>query len=355
MSPKLRNGLLIALGIAVLVPLTSPRVRKMLSSSGDGGGARGDGRVPVSALVVRPGPARNTVHATGTILANEEVDLRSETSGRVVEIRFREGSRVERGQLLLKIDDAELQAQRLKVASQVKLAEDKEHRRRQLLERQNISPEDYEVTLNELRAVQAELQLMDARIAKTEIRAPFDGMIGLRYVSEGAYVTPTTRIVTLQNVRSVKIDFSVPEKYSSVVRPGQPIEFRVAGSDRLFPGEIYAVEPKIDAGTRNVLLRATAPNASGAIAPGGFAEVDLVLESFDDALMVPTQSLVPDLEGQKVFVAKNGVVEVRRVTTGIRTEATVQILSGLRPGDTLLTSGILQVIPGTRVQLGEVR
>lgn len=355
MTPKFRKILLIALALAFLVPLTSPRVRRMLFPPGEAAGKREDNRLPVTALVVRPGAARNAVHATGTVRANEEVELRSEISARVVEIRFREGSRVGRGELLLKLDDSELQAQRLKVVSQVKLAEDKERRRRLLLEKQNISPEDYEVTLNELRAVQAELQLMDARIAKTEIRAPFDGVIGLRSVSSGAYVTPATQIATLQNIRSVKVDFSVPEKYAPAIRTGQRIEFRVAGSDRLHTGEIYAVEPKVDTGTRNILLRATAPNAEGAIAPGGFAEVDLVLEDFADALMIPTPSLVPDMEGQKVFVARNGVVEVRRITTGIRTESDVQVLTGLGAGDTLLTSGILQVVPGMPVRLAEVR
>jgi membrane fusion protein (multidrug efflux system) len=153
----------------------------------------------------------------------------------------------------------------------------------------------------------------------------------------------------------VKVDFSVPEKYAPAVRAGQRIEFRVAGSDRLHTGQIDAVEPKVDTGTRNILIRARAPNTEGAIAPGGFAEVDLVLEDFAGALMIPTPSLVPDVEGQRVFVARNGVVEVRRITTGIRTESDVQVLTGLGAGDTVLTSGILQVVPGMPVRLTEVR
>jgi membrane fusion protein (multidrug efflux system) len=356
MKKKVRTGTIIIIALVILAFLGSPRLRQFLPWSGDSrASTERDPRLAVSAVVVRPQGVSNKVRATGTVLADEEVELRSEISGKVEKIHFSEGSRVRRGDLLIKIDDSELQAEREKFESQVNLAQDKERRRRLLYEKQNISPEDYEIVLNELNAIKAELQLVQARIQKTEIRAPFDGIIGLRYVSEGSYVSSTTRIASLQNVRRVKIDFSVPERYVRAVRKGQVILFKVAGHDEQFEGRIFAIEPKIDPATRSILLRAVSPNDRGLIVPGGFAELELVLETFPDALMVPTQALVPDDQGQKVYLYRGGVAEEARVETGLRTETEVQITSGIAEEDTVLTSGLLQVVSGTPLKLTEVR
>jgi membrane fusion protein (multidrug efflux system) len=356
MNKKYRSWILVSLAVLIVVGLTSPRVRQFIAGLGASSAAvQQDNRLPVSGIVVRPQEISSKVRATGTILADEEVELRSEIAGKVLEIHFAEGARVRKGELLVKVDDSELQAQRLKLDSQVKLAQDKERRRRQLYEKQNISSEDYETTLNELNAVKAELQLVEARIQKTELRAPFDGLIGLRYVSEGSYVSSTTRIASLQDVRRIKIDFSVPERYVNAVRKGQTVLFRVAGQDAQFEGKIFAVEPKIDPVTRSVLLRATAGNEKGTVVPGGFAEVELVLETFHDALLVPTQALVPDDLGQKVYLYRGGTASEARVNTGLRTEVSVQVISGIAPNDTVLVSGLLQVVPGTPLRLTEVR
>ncbi len=356
MKKNVRTGAIIIVAIVVLAFLGSPRLRQLLPWSGDPrAGAVRDPRLAVAAVVVKPQQVSNKVRATGTILADEEVELRSEISGKVEKIYFSEGTRVRRGDLLVKIDDSELQAQREKLESQVNLAQDKERRRRLLYEKQSISPEDYEIALNELNAIRAELQLVQARIQKTEIRAPFDGLIGLRYVSEGSYVSSTTRIASLQNVRKVKIDFSIPERYVRSVRKGQTVLFNVAGQDEKFEGKILAIEPKIDPATRSILLRAISANDRGLIVPGGFAEMELVLETFPDALMVPTQALVPDDQGQKVYLYRGGVAEEARVETGLRTETEVQVTSGIATQDTVLTSGLLQVVSGTPLKLTEVR
>ncbi|MBP1678309.1 MAG: hypothetical protein H6Q29_220, partial [Bacteroidetes bacterium] len=214
---------------------------------------------------------------------------------------------------------------------------------------------DYDVALNELNAIRGEVQLIQARILKTELRAPFDGIIGLRYVSEGSYVSPQTRIASLQRTSSLKIDFSVPERYAGIVKPGQTIYFHVAGSDERATGAIYAVEPKIDPSTRTVMIRARAANPEGKLAPGAFAEVELVLREIPDAVMIPSQALVPDIEGHKVYVVEGGVTGVRRVEIGLRTEKDVQIVNGLRAADTVITTGILQLVPGAPVRITEVR
>jgi len=354
MSKNLRTILLLLGAGAILVLLSSPRIRQLFSGAEESSQSV-EARLPVEALVVRPEALSNKVLTTGTILANEEVDLRSEVSGTIRKIAFSEGGRVRKGELLVKIDDSELRAQLKRLESERGLAADKERRRRELYSKQNISPEDYQVALNELNAVQAEVELYEARIAKTEIRAPFDGTVGLRFVSEGSYVTPAIRIARLQDARSVKVDFAVPERYAATITTGLTIRFHLSGTDEIFEGTVYAIEPKIDPATRSLLLRARAPNRRGRLVPGAFAEIELVVEDIADALMIPTQALVPDLEGQKIFLVEGGVAREQRVETGIRTETHVQITAGLAPLDTVITSGILQVAPGLPLDITEVR
>lgn len=356
MSSRVRTVLLILVGLIVLVGITSPRLRDLVFGSRTSAGeASGDTRLAVETVVIRPLKVQDRILATGSIIADEEVEIRSEISGKIVNIAFREGTRVRRGDLLVKIDDSELQAQAYKLDSQQKLAQDKESRRRQLRDKENISPEDYDVALNELNAIRGEVQLIQARILKTELRAPFDGIIGLRYVSEGSYVSPDTRIASLQRTSALKIDFSVPERYAGIVQPGQTVYFTVAGGEGRATGTIYAVEPKIDPSTRTVLIRARAPNPEGRLAPGAFAEVELILREIPEAIMIPTQALIPDLGGHKVFVVQGGVAAERRVEIGIRTEKDVQIVTGLQAADTVITTGILQVVSGAPVRVTEVR
>ncbi len=356
MKPRTRLVLLIVTAIVVVIILVSPRL-KLLSSGPGGGAGTGprDTRLPVKAVILRPEQLINTIRATGTILANEEVELRSEIAGKIQEIVFHEGSRVRKGDLLVRMNDDELRAQIKKLDSQKKLAEEKERRRRMLFEKQNISPEDYEIALNELNSIKAEIEYNTARLDKTALRAPFDGIIGLRYVSDGSYVSSTSRIATLQDVEKVKVDFAVPERYATQVKPGQTIRFTRTGSDEVFIGKIFAVEPKIDPQTRTLQVRALCANPGGRILPGAFVEVNLELERFEAALLVPSEAVIPELKGQKVFLYRGGRAEQSAVRTGLRTEDKVQILEGVQPGDTVLVTGILQVAPGLSLNLTEVK
>lgn len=355
MSKKSRNIIIATVGLILVVLVSSPRL-KLFSSDSEksAAGDSVDPTIPVTAFIVRPERISDKVLSSGTVLANEEVELKSEISGKIERILFREGSRVRKGDLLVKINDAELQAQLVKLESQVKLAEDIEQRRKVLFEKRSISPEDYERALNELNSIKAEIRLIKARIDKTEIKAPFDGIIGLRYVSEGSYVSSETKIAVLQDVTLVKVDFSIPEKYVNSVRKDQLIRFTVAGSDEAFAGKIYAIEPKIDPVTRTVQLRAISANRGGKIIPGAFAQVELVLQQLNNALMIPTEALVPELKGQKVFLYKYGYAQPLSVETGIRTETKIQITAGLQAEDTIITSGILQMAPGLPVRISEI-
>ncbi len=317
--------------------------------------AEQSGALAISGYVVKPTRLVDRVVATGTLRANEEVDLASETSGKVTQILFHEGRRVAEGDLLVKINDQEIVAQRERTLFRLKLAEQQVERQEALLEKGGVSKEEYDQTLNQLNVLRAELNLNEAQLAKTEVRAPFDGMLGLRHVSEGAFLGPQTRIATLQDISPIKIDFSLPEKYAGIVQQGSPIQFRVSGDDRMHDGEVYAIEPRIEENTRTLQIRATSPNRDQSLFPGAFAEVELVLNDYDDALAVPAIALVSELRGKKVFTVSNGIADEQLVITGIRTDSTVQVLSGLALGDTVLTSGLQLVRPGMPVHLQDVR
>ncbi len=288
------------------------------------------------------------------MLANEEVELKSEVSGRVTKILFKEGGFVKKGDLLVKINDSELQAQLEKAKYVLKLSEEKEYRQRNLLKREAISQEEYDSALNELNVNKAQVDLIKAQIDKTEIVAPFSGKIGLRHISIGSYITPTTIIASLQNIDPIKIEFSIPEKYAGSVEVGDKVNFNIVGSEETFTGKVYAIEPKIDNVTRTLSIRALCSNTSGKLLPGGYADVKLILKDISNALMVPTEAIIPILKGQKLFLYKNGVVTDPIVQTGIRTDTTVQITDGLAPYDTVITSGILQLRPGAPVKISKL-
>lgn len=313
-----------------------------------------DNRLGVRGVRVDSRPFSNRIFTTGSIIANEEVELRPEASGRITSLTLQEGRAVRKGQLLVKINDADLQAQLLRTNLQLELAMLREERQKALLANRAIAQEDYEVALNQVNTIKAEIELLKAQIEKTEIRAPFDGVIGLRNVSEGSYVTPSAIVATLQDYSRIKIDFSVPERYVSYVTVGDRISFTRQGSDRTYNGTVMAIEPRIDAATRTLLLRAEAQNPEGSIFPGSFVEIQFELRAIPNALMVPSEAVIPELGGSSLFVAENGIAKRRRIETGIRTETLVQIVSGISEGDTVLTTGILQLRENMPVRLTQL-
>lgn len=323
-------------------------------STGQGRSSSGNAPISVNVHLVEQEVFENKIFTTGTLLANESIDLRSEISGKIVELRLEEGKEVKEGEVLIKINDSELQARLEQAEYRIGLAEVREQRQKQLLERGGISQEDYDATLNELNVLKAEADLIKAQIEKTEILAPFDGIVGLRYVSNGSYISPTTEIANLQSINPIKIEFSVPERYAGVVENGDRVIFNVQGQDEDFEASIYAIEPRIETQTRTLRIRALADNVDGKLLPGAFANLELILEEIDNALMIPTISVIPELNGQKVFALKNGRVEEQQVQTGIRTASHVQITEGIAPGDTVLTTGLLQVRVGMEVRVDEV-
>jgi membrane fusion protein, multidrug efflux system len=336
-------------GILILVPflmLVSCKSKKPEPSG------QGSQKAPtVGGIVIQPRSLENRIMSTGTLIANEEVELHSEIPGRIVSINFTEGTFVNKGDVLVKIDDRELQANLKKLLIDEKQAKDDVYRKKRLLELQAVSQEEYDKIVNSLEVVQAELDLIRTQISKSEITAPFSGLIGLRQVSPGGYISTSTMITRLQQVEPIKIDFSVPEKYQELIKKGTKINFTVAGQTKPFEGTVYAIEPRIDPLTRNMLLRGVCPNPGGVLLAGAFAKVEIVLQNITDALVVPSEAVIPILNGEKVFVTEGGKIKSRDVREGIRTEREVQILSGLNPGDTVVTTGLLQVRDDMKVNV----
>jgi membrane fusion protein, multidrug efflux system len=310
--------------------------------------------LPVKAVVIQPKPLADIVVAAGTVLPDEQVEISSETSGRIVSLHFEEGTQVEKGDLLLTVNNADLLAQIERNKHQLTLAEEREQRQLSLLERQGISQQAYDQVYTELSTLNAEAALLQAQLEKTLIRAPFSGVLGLRQVSEGGYIMPGMKIVRLAKTSPVKIDFSVPERFASYLNKGDKISFTVDNQTGTYEATISAIEPVVDQQTRSIPMRAVYHNRNGQIVPGSFARVEIELQSLDDALQIPAQALVPEMGSSKVYVYKNGFVDQVIVTTGLRTESHIQVVSGIQTGDTIITTGILQMRAGLPVVISEI-
>jgi membrane fusion protein, multidrug efflux system len=305
----------------------------------------------VNGIVVTPRPLDNVVRSSGTVLASESVDLTAETAGRIDQILFKEGRHVKKDELLIKINDDDLQAQLQKTEFQIQLAQEQLGRQKQLFDINGISRQDYDIALNTVNTLKADRDNLIASIRKKEIRAPFDGVIGLRYISEGSYVSPATRIASIQKINPLKVDFAIPEKYADQVSVGDLVHFRTDETQRQFTGTLYALEPKIDPSTRTLQLRALCENKSEKILPGSYVEIELRLKQITDALMIPTQAIIPVLRGQTVIVKRNGVAATVPVKLGIRNPSEVQVVNGLTAGDTVITTGIMQLRDGMQVNV----
>jgi len=292
-----------------------------------------------------------SVRVTGTIIADESVNLSSEVSAKIDQILFQEGEKVKKGQLLVALNDDELIAELEKLKFTTKLNEDNEFRQRKLLEKEAISREEYEIALTTLNTSQSEIKLLETRRAKYKIYAPFSGRVGLREVSVGSYINPGSTIARVYSIDQVKIDFSVPGKYLKDINVGDQIQFSVEGYEEAFDGSIYALEPQIDPQSRSIKLRASSPNKENKLLPGQFVKINLILDRIENSIMVPNIALIPELNQIKVFVYVDGAVETRIVEPGIRTEEKVQIMNGLSPGDVIITTGLLQIRQGMKVNI----
>jgi membrane fusion protein (multidrug efflux system) len=305
----------------------------------------------VTGIVVRTETFDNVLSLSGSIEANEQVEIRSEVSGIVESINFKEGSTVAAGQLLFKVNDVELRAQLSQANTRESLAAENARRAKLLLQKEAISQEEYDVARAEYASTTAQSQLIKAQIAKTAVRAPFSGKIGLRSISKGTYITPVMPVANLVNTGKLKITFSIPEKYANQVKTNTVLKFGVSGSTEKYLATVYAIEPAVEVATRTLQVRAIAENKDGKLLPGTFANVELPLAVIKDAIVVPTQAVIPVQNGKKVFISDFGKAKEIMVETATRTDASLLILSGLKAGDTVITSGVMSLKNDTPVKV----
>lgn len=347
----MKRAIIIIVVIVVVALLALPKLGLFGNDKKQAGGPKGPGAVPVEVQLARPSSIEDKMLLGGSLKANEEIDLIAEVAGKVTGIYFKEGEPVKKGQLLLKINDDELRAAQGKLEVSLRLAKEMEQRQKALLNKGGISQQEYDIAVTELHSLEEEMNRVKAQIAKTAITAPFDGVIGLREVSEGSYVSPNTRIASLVSSDPVKLDFAIPEKYAAAITEGREVKFSVNGIDSPFVATVYAREPRIDIATRTLQVRAKAPNKEGKLLPGSFAHVELGFKPSPGSVTIPTEAIIPVLKGQKVFVVKNGKAQEQMIETGIRNETMVEVTQGLSAGDSVVVSGILQLKPNSKVMV----
>ncbi|RZK78893.1 MAG: efflux RND transporter periplasmic adaptor subunit [Pedobacter sp.] len=350
--------ILLALGLAYLIyhRITSNKKIEGSGQPGQGAGKSGAGSgLQVEGIVVETADFTNDLEITGTIEANESVTLRSEVAGLVTKINFQEGSNVTKGTLLVKINDRDIQAQLQEALTRQKLSSTNENRSKQLLEKGAISQEEYDTSLADFQSLQSQTQLIRAQLAKTSIYAPFSGKIGLRSISVGEYLTPTTVIANLSSVNPVKLSFSVPERYMGQIKTGSEVRFVTDGYSKTFIGKVFALEPGVNTQTRTLQIKALVPNGNNELLPGSFAKIKLALNTAKNAILIPNEAIIPVLKGKTVFVSRNGKAQQVPVEAGTRTAESIVITSGLKVGDTVLTTGAMAVKPDAAVKVSVVK
>lgn len=338
---------LAGLGINTFVPHENSDLKE---ASKDGKGKKGqDKALNVRAVVLGEQSLTDGIFVSGSLIPDEEVSLSFETSGKITGIFFKEGAHVAKGQLLAKINDAPLQAELRKKQAQLKLMNDRLYRAKALLAKEAVSKESFQEAEANLAALKAEIDGVKAQIEQTELRAPFSGTIGLRQISTGAFATTSTTVATLTKMSPLKVEFSVPERYAGTLVPGTPLTFTAEGDLTPRKAEVYASDSRVDPETRTYTIRALYANKDGKLVPGRYVNVNLTTRKYDRALAVPSEAIVSEMGIDKVFICKNGTAEPAEITKGLRTDAQVQVLRGLNIGDTVITSGTMQLRQGQKV------
>lgn len=309
----------------------------------------------VEAYVLRPAAFQETIDVPGTLMAAEYTEIHPEISGRIVRLNVMEGQTVAAGHLIAKIDDAELQAQLVKLQTQLEIAEQTELRQAKLLALQGISQQDYDLSVLQVRTLKADIGILKTSIEKTSVRAPFSGKLGLKNISVGAYITPSSVITTIQQTQNLKIDFHLPEKYATGLQPGGLVSFRPTGSKASYSARVIARAPGLTESNRTLNYRAQVSSNDPTLLPGVFVTVNIQLAEKPQALLLPAQAVIPQAKGKRVIRYKDGKADFVEVMTGTRTADQVEVISGLTAGDTIIMSGLMSIRPNAPVQLGKVQ
>ena len=301
-------------------------------------------------IIVKDTTLTRLLHVSGSLFPQDEIAIAPEISGRIKRLFIKEGSFVQKGSVLVKLEDAELQAQLSKVKALIDLAEINAKREKELLKGGGTSAELLERADNTVITLQSDFQMLKAAIAKTEIKAPFSGTIGLKEVSEGSFVSPGTKISHLVNSSPIRIECSIPEKYTSLIKKNMKIQFHVYGNEQSFEAKISAINPMIDPISRTTKIIALYSNKKEECKPGAFADIEIPLSVEEKAIIIPNEAIVPDIRGLRVFLLKQGKAKPKPIEAGMRTASSLEIIKGLNIGDTVLVAGASLMKAGSRVK-----
>ena len=318
---------------------------------GPAGGRPRQGPVSVDAFVVKRSSVSEDVQIPGSLLPFEETQIQAEVGGRIVHLNVKEGSLVQEETLLVKLFDEDLQAQLKKLQVQLKIAEKTEERNKELLAISGISQQEYDLSSLNVENLRADIESTRIAIAKTAIRAPYTGKVGLRNISLGSYISPSDVITTIRQVDKLKLEFSIPEKYAPEMGPGYVVTFRVDGGEKDHQAVVMATESSVDQSTRTLKVRALVNTHHKELVPGIFARVNLQLGKDANALLIPTQAIIPTARNKQVILLRKDSALFTVVETGIRDSAFVQILQGLQAGDTVITTGLMAIRPNAKVKV----
>jgi len=341
-------------GLAILTGATACENKKKAEAANNkkAGAAK---TLRAEGYVVKPQSYSNTYTASGSLLPNEEIDIHPETAGRVTNIFFKEGTPVHKGQVLVQLYDADIKAQIQKLRAQRALQVKILDRQEELVKIGGISRQDYETAQTQIQSTDADIAYQQALLQKTKIVAPFDGRIGIRNISTGAVITTTTLIATLQQTNPLKMDFTIPDEYRSKLENGLNLQFTVDGRLDTLTGTISAIDVGADPVTRTLKVRALVPNAAGKLTAGSFAHVVIPFASENNAILIPTQAVIPTTRDKKVAIVRQGKVNLSTVILGDRTPEKVQVLQGVNAGDTVITTGLMQVKQDMEVKITKVQ
>lgn len=307
--------------------------------------------ISIDIAIIENQTIEKLIEVNGSVLANDYIDIHPETNGRIVYLQIPEGKMVQVGTVLAKLNDADLQAQLEKIKVQLELANINEQRNKQLLNVKGINQSDYDISLQQVKSLKADVSLIQAQIDKTIIKAPFTGLLGLRQVSLGAFINNTTNIVSLQKVDQLKVDFTLPEVYQNFIKVGKKVKIEsIGGGDAKLAAIVTAIEPQIIATTRNIKVRAI---LQGKLLPGSYVKVMLGENEQKPTILVPANVVLPDSRSKQLSVVQGGVAKLIDVETGYRTSSSVEITKGLKVGDSIIVSGMLFVRQGSIVKVGK--
>ncbi len=309
----------------------------------------------VEAFLVQPSVLHSSIDVAGTLLPFEETEIHPEVAGKVVMLSINEGKVVTKGTLLAKLFDGDLQAQLQKLKVQLEVAKKTQERQNELLKIGGISQQDYDLSVLNVSGIEADMQVLNASINKTIIRAPFNGKIGFKNISIGAYVTPLTVVTTIRQINKLKLEFSVPEKYTSKIKNGNVINFTTESSNKEYTAKIAATESGITEDNRSLKVHAIVENVDRNVTAGSFAKVNFDMGDNNNAIMIPTQAIIPEARDKKVIISKNGIAQFNVVRTGERDSAKVEILDGINAGDTVITTGLLNIKPGAKINISSLK